>query len=79
MSGRQHFRRIVILWLVSSIILTPIVVFVLAPGMPPGNGTVEASGQVTDNTVLLGLATPVALAVLVYFGYACWAFRERDS
>jgi len=79
LSGRQHFRRIVILWLVSSIILTPIVVFVLAPGMPPGNGTVEASGQVTDNTVLLGLATPVALAVLVYFGYACWAFRERDS
>jgi cytochrome c oxidase subunit 2 len=27
--------------------------------------------------VLLATATPVALAVLVYFGYALWAFRER--
>jgi cytochrome c oxidase subunit 2 len=79
LTGGQHFRRVVVLWLISSVILTPIVVLVLAPGMPPGNGTVEASGQVTDNTVLLGLATPVALAVLVYFGYALVAFRERDT
>ena len=79
MTGAQHFRRIVWLWLISSVIFTPIVVFVLAPGMPPGNGTVEAAGQVSDNTVLLGLATPVALAVLVYFLYACVAFRERDQ
>ena len=49
----------------------------LGPGLPPGNGSVEASGQVTDNTVLLATATPVALAVLVYLGYALWAFRER--
>ena len=28
--------------------------------------------------MLLGLATPVALAVLVYFGYALVAFRERE-
>jgi cytochrome c oxidase subunit 2 len=73
----NHFRRVVILWLVASVIFTPIVVFVLAPGMPPGNGTVESAGQVTDNTVLLGLSTPIALAVLVYFGYALVAFRER--
>jgi cytochrome c oxidase subunit 2 len=46
--------------------------------MPPGNGTVESSGQVTDNTVLLGLSTPVALAVLVYLGYAFVVFRERE-
>ncbi len=58
--------------------MMPIVVFVLGPGLPPGNGSVEASGQVVDNTVLLALATPVALAVLVYLGYALWAFRERN-
>ena len=51
---RNHFRRIALLWLVATVILTPIVVFVVGPGIPPGNGTVEASGQVTDNTVLLG-------------------------
>jgi cytochrome c oxidase subunit II len=53
-------------------------VFVLAPGLPPGNGSVEASGQVTDNTVLLATATPVALGVLIYMAYVLWAFRERD-
>ena len=42
------------IWLVASVILTPLVVFVLGPGLPPGNGCVEAHGQVVDNTVLLG-------------------------
>ena len=32
-----------------------------------------------DNTVLLGISTPVAMAVLVYFIYALIAFRERDA
>ncbi len=76
--GINHFRRIVLIWLLASVVFTPIVVFVLAPGIPPGNGTVESAGQVTDNTVLFGLSTPVALAVLVYFGYALVVFRERD-
>ena len=49
-----------------------------APALPPGNGSVQASGQVVDNAVLLGVSTPVALAVLVYFVYALIAFRERD-
>jgi len=39
---------------------------------------VQSSGQVLDNTMLFGLSTPIALAVLVYFGYALIAFRERD-
>ena len=75
---RPHFRNVVLLWLVATLIMTPIVIWVLGPGLPPGNGTVESSGQVTDNTVLLALATPVALAVLVYFGYVLWTFRERN-
>ena len=52
--------------------------FVLGPALPPGNGSDQASGQVVDNTVLFGLSTPVALAVLVYFAYALIAFRERE-
>ena len=74
----NHFRRIALIWLLTSVVFTPIVVFVLAPGIPPGNGTVESAGQVTDNTVLLGLSTPVALAILVYFIYAIIVFRERE-
>ncbi len=79
MSEVNHWRRVVLWWLAATVIMTPIVVFVLGPGLPPGNGSVEASGQVVDNTVLLAIATPVALAVLVYFIYAIVAFRERDT
>ncbi len=69
-----------VLWLVASVIMTALVVFVFGPGLPPGNGSVEASGQTIDNTVLLALATPVAVAVLVYFiGTRLIAFRERDT
>jgi cytochrome c oxidase subunit II len=78
MGETRHFRNIVVLWLIASVIMLPIVIFVIGPGLPPGNGSVEASGQVTDNIVLLATATPVALAVLVYMAYAIWAFRERE-
>jgi cytochrome c oxidase subunit 2 len=73
----NHWRNVVLLWLIATVIMTPIVIFVIGPGLPPGNGSVEASGQVTDNTVLLAMATPVALMVVVYLAYAIFAFRER--
>jgi len=74
----NHFLRIVLWWLVVSVIGTALVVFVLGPGLPPGNGSVEASGQVTDNTVLMAISVPVAAAVLVYLVYALIVFRERE-
>ncbi len=78
MNEVNHWRRLVLWWLLASVICTPLVIFVAAPGLPPGNGSVEASGQVVDNTVLLGLSTPVALSVLVFLVYAIVAFRERN-
>ncbi len=77
MDQTHHFRNVTLLWVLANLIMLPIVIWVIGPGLPPGNGSVQASGQVTDNTVLLATATPVALAVLVYMGYAIWAFRER--
>jgi cytochrome c oxidase subunit II len=74
----NHFLRIALWWLVVSVIGTALVVFVLGPGLPPGNGSVEASGQVTDNIVLMALSVPVAAAVLVYLTYALIVFRERN-
>jgi cytochrome c oxidase subunit II len=73
----NHFLRITLIWLVVSVIGTALVVFLVGPGLPPGNGSVEASGQVTDNTVLMALSVPVAAAVLVYLAYALIVFRER--
>lgn len=74
----NHFRRVLLWWGVTSVIGTLLVVLLLAPVLPPGNGTVEAHGQVVDNTVLLGISTPVALGVIVYFIYALVVFRERE-
>jgi cytochrome c oxidase subunit 2 len=78
MNEAHHFRRVLVIWVVSSVIFTPIVVFLLAPGIPPGDGSVQSAGQVTDNTVLFGLSTPIALAVLVFFAYSLIVFRERQ-
>jgi cytochrome c oxidase subunit 2 len=73
----NHFRRFLILWLALSVIATPLVVFLAAPGLPPGDATSEAAGQVTDNTVLLAIATPIAALMVVYFAYALIVFRHR--
>jgi cytochrome c oxidase subunit 2 len=74
-----HFRRILILWAALSIVATPIVVLVWAPDLPPGNGANAASGQVTDNTVLLGLVTPIVALIVVYFAYTLIVFRRREG
>jgi cytochrome c oxidase subunit 2 len=74
-----HFRRLVGIWFVASVILTALVVLVLAPGLPPGNATVQSAGQVTDNIVLLGISTPIALGVLLCLGYSIVVFRERPG
>ncbi len=78
MSEANHFRRLTLIWLLASVVVTPLVVLLAAPGLPPGKGSVQSSGQVADNTVLLGISTPIALAVLVYFVYVLIAFRERE-
>ena len=70
-------RRILILWAVLSVVATPIVVLLWAPVLPPGGEGDDAQGVVTDNTVLLGVVTPVASALIVYFAYVLIVFRQR--
>jgi cytochrome c oxidase subunit 2 len=77
MQEPRHFRRIVWIWLAVSVVATLLVVLVAAPGLPPGNSSNEGSAQVVDNTVLLGIATPIAVAIVVYFAYALIVFRHR--
>jgi cytochrome c oxidase subunit 2 len=76
MAEPNHARRFTILWLVASLIATPLVILLLGPILPPGNGSSQASGHVTDNTVLLAMATPVLLLVVLYLLYAVIAFRQ---
>jgi cytochrome c oxidase subunit II len=74
-SEPNHARRFGTIWIVASLIATPLVVLFVGPIMPPGNGSAQASGHVTDNTVLIGMATPVLLLVLIYLIYAIVYFR----
>ncbi len=72
----NHARRFGTIWIVASLIATPLVILLLGPILPPGNGSEQASGHVTDNTVLLAMATPVLLLVVIYLIYAVIAFRQ---
>ena len=74
--GANHARRFTLIWLIATLIATPLVIFVLGPELPPGHGSDVATGQVTDNTVLLAMATPVLLLVVIYLVYAVIVFRQ---
>jgi cytochrome c oxidase subunit 2 len=76
MSEPNHARRFATIWILASVIVTPLVVVLVGPELPPGNGSAQASGQVTDNTVLLAMATPVLLLVGLYMIYAIVYFRQ---
>jgi cytochrome c oxidase subunit 2 len=76
MSEPNHARRFGAIWVVASLIATPLVIVLLGPILPPGKATEQASGQVTDNTVLLAMATPVLLLVVLYLIYAVIYFRQ---
>ncbi|HEX3563255.1 MAG TPA: cytochrome c oxidase subunit II [Solirubrobacterales bacterium] len=68
-----------ILWAALSVVATPLVIFVFAPGLPPGSDSSQGAGQVTDNTVLLGIQTPIAMLLVAFFVYSLIVFRHRKS
>jgi cytochrome c oxidase subunit II len=72
----NHLRRFLTIWIVASLIALPLVIFLLGPDLPPGHASEQASGHVTDNTVLLAMATPVLLLVTIYLLYAVLVFRQ---
>jgi cytochrome c oxidase subunit 2 len=72
----NHFRRFATIWLVATVVLLPIAIWVIGPILPPGNASDVSSAQVTDLTVMLAMATPVLTLVVVYLLYAAFAFRQ---
>ncbi len=76
MSEPNHARRFGAIWAIATVIATPLVILLLGPVLPPGKGSEQASGHVTDNTVLLAMATPVLLLVVIYLVYAVIVFRQ---
>jgi cytochrome c oxidase subunit 2 len=76
---RASGRLFIALWLGISAVATPLVAIFLGPRIPPGNGSVEAQGQVFDNQVLVSVCTPICVFVLLFIGFAVVAFRNRSA
>src|SRR5512135_507164 len=72
----NHARRVIVAWIVLSLIATPLVAIYLGPHIPPGNASEQASGQTVDNTVMTSIVTPVICLLLVFFVYALSQFRK---
>jgi cytochrome c oxidase subunit 2 len=79
MSEPNHARRFALIWGIATIVATPLVIVVVGPILPPGKATEQAGGQVTDNTVLLGMATPVLLLIVLYLIYSSIYFRQAKG
>ena len=75
----SHGKRVVVAWIVLSVITTPIVALVLGPSLPPGKGSSQAAEQVFDNTWLTATSTPIICLLLVFFVYALTQFRHRGG
>ncbi len=78
-TGRDHVRRIAVIWAVASILGVLLVVFLLGPHMPPGRATSAASDQTSANIILSAICTPIMLGIWVYFIYAISVFRRRPA
>jgi cytochrome c oxidase subunit 2 len=72
-------RRLVVIWLVLSVIGVLAVVFLLEPHMPPGAATAQAHAQRVANTVIAAILTPITIGVLIYFVFALTSFRQRGE
>ena len=75
----HHGRLLLVIWLATSVIAVPLVIWVLGPHLPPGDFSNEASEQTSANIVLTAVCTPILLGVVIYFLYAVFTFRQRGD
>jgi cytochrome c oxidase subunit 2 len=75
--SRGHAIRLFAIWGVLSVLAVVLVIWVLGPQLPPGSMTTQAHGQTSANIVLTAVCVPIALFVVIFFGYSLVAFRSR--
>jgi cytochrome c oxidase subunit II len=78
-TDREHLVRIGVIWIVLSLIGMALVYFVWGPHLPPGNDSVQATGQQFDNKVLGTIAVPVFVFIWVYLGYVLVNWRVKSN
>jgi cytochrome c oxidase subunit II len=77
--GPRHGLRLLILWIVASVIGCLLVYLVWGPHLPPGDMSSSAANEQQDLRVLGTIATPVFLGVVLYMGYALIFWRAQDD
>jgi cytochrome c oxidase subunit 2 len=75
----RHGMRIAVMWAVFTIVLVPVMIWLIGPHIPPYDRSVQSADQHTVNVVLLTLAVPVIGLIWVYFGYAVTVFRHQGA
>jgi cytochrome c oxidase subunit II len=75
----NHGLRIAAIWVVVTVIVDSIVIWVVGPHIPPGHASSASSDQHDVNVLLTALAVPVLLFIWVYFGYAIVVFRQHGE
>jgi cytochrome c oxidase subunit 2 len=72
----HHFRRILTIWIVLSVVGDVLFGFLVGPHVPPGRMSDTATSDSVDFTVLFLIALPVLLGVWVYMLYAIVMWRS---
>ncbi len=75
----RHGVRIAIMWAVFTVILVPVVIWVVGPHIPPFDHSVQSADQHTVNVVLLTLAVPIIGLIWVFFAYSITVFRQQGA
>jgi cytochrome c oxidase subunit 2 len=75
--GPSHGLRIFIITVVLAIVADVLIWFVLGPHIPPGRMSSSARTQQDAIKIMAVMAAPVMVFVLVYFGYALLAWRQK--
>jgi len=75
----NHGKRFLTIWIVASVIATPLVAIFLGDLLPPGDASAQATQQVFDNSWLLTISTPIFLFVLILLLYTVFSFRARTT
>jgi len=72
----RHMLRMVTIWLVISVVADVLFWVLVAPHVPPGRMTNNASDNQFDFNVLLVIALPVLVGVWTYLGYSIVTWRS---
>jgi cytochrome c oxidase subunit II len=75
----NHGLRVVVAWVVLSAIATPLVAIFVGHLIPPGNGSVQGTEQVFDNTWMVSVVTPVICLLAVFFVYGLLSFHAAPG